>query len=51
MERRIRMVHQKNGDAETGFYCDLCSNHGDIKWPCRTIRALENRDADWMAEQ
>lgn len=51
MERRIRMVHRKKRlDGGGGSYCDLCSNHGDIHWPCRTIRALEDRDRSWMEE-
>lgn len=50
MERRIRMVHKKVRLTDDSFYCDLCSNHGDIQWPCRTIRAMENRDRTWMSE-
>ncbi|MEW1754122.1 hypothetical protein [Streptomyces angustmyceticus] len=35
---RVRALHQHNRDAD---YCDLCSNHGDVAWPCATLRALE----------
>ncbi|MEW9521748.1 hypothetical protein [Streptomyces tubercidicus] len=35
---RVRALHQHNEDAD---YCDLCSNHGDITWPCSTIAALD----------
>ncbi|MFI7096748.1 hypothetical protein [Streptomyces lydicus] len=35
---RARALHQRNEDAG---YCDLCSNHGDITWPCATIAALD----------
>ncbi|WP_446458676.1 hypothetical protein [Streptomyces rochei] len=34
----VRDLHQRQPDAD---YCDLCSNHGDIDWPCATIRALD----------
>ncbi|MFJ6608182.1 hypothetical protein [Streptomyces lydicus] len=34
---RVRAVHQRNKAAD---YCDVCSKHGDITWPCATIRAL-----------
>lgn len=50
MERRIRMVHRKVRLTDDSFYCGLCSDHGDIQWPCRTIRAMENRDRTWMSE-
>ncbi|MGO1791707.1 MAG: hypothetical protein ACTHZ5_15970 [Micrococcaceae bacterium] len=29
-------------DAEAG-YCEVCANHGDIEWPCATVRALTPR--------
>jgi hypothetical protein len=51
MERRIRMVHKRVRLSEDSWYCYLCSNHGDIQWPCRTIQALENRDPGWMEER
>ncbi|MFF7411612.1 hypothetical protein [Streptomyces lydicus] len=35
---RVRSLHQHNEDAG---YCDLCSKHGDITWPCATIAALD----------
>ncbi|MEU0624960.1 hypothetical protein ABZ329_29385 [Streptomyces rubiginosohelvolus] len=39
--QRVRALHEKrDSDAGTGAYCDVCSNHGDISWPCTTIRAL-----------
>lgn len=34
----VRALHQRQPDAD---YCDLCSNHGDITWPCPTIAALD----------
>ena len=34
----VRALHQQQPDAG---YCDMCSNHGDITWPCATIRALD----------
>ncbi|MFD3336071.1 hypothetical protein ACFWV1_26005 [Streptomyces sp. NPDC058700] len=34
----VRDLHQRQPDAD---YCDVCSNHGDITWPCATIRALD----------
>jgi len=50
MERRIRMVHRKIKLTDNSWYCDLCSNHGDIQWPCRTIQAMENRDDAWRRQ-
>uniref|UniRef100_UPI0030E0A33E hypothetical protein n=1 Tax=Streptomyces tubercidicus TaxID=47759 RepID=UPI0030E0A33E len=35
---RARALHQHNEDAS---YCDVCSNHGDLAWPCATIAALD----------
>ncbi|MFF8784770.1 hypothetical protein [Streptomyces sp. NPDC015125] len=35
---RIHSLHKYVPDAD---YCDLCSNHGDITWPCATVRALD----------
>lgn len=29
-------------DAGAG-YCEVCANHGDIEWPCATVRALTPR--------
>ncbi|MFE7780355.1 hypothetical protein [Streptomyces nigrescens] len=40
---RVRALHQLNEDAG---YCDLCSNHGDIAWPCATLRALDGADGE-----
>lgn len=39
---RVRALHQLN---ERAGYCDVCSNHGDITWPCATIRALDGTAA------
>lgn len=33
-----RLLHKHNAEDD---YCDLCSNHGDVDWPCATIRALD----------
>ena len=35
---QVRVLHRHNRDAD---YCDLCANHGDVDWPCATIRALD----------
>ncbi|MEU1088952.1 hypothetical protein ABZ401_19315 [Streptomyces sp. NPDC005892] len=41
--RRIRAQHERReSHTPLGAYCDLCSNHGDITWPCATISALES---------
>lgn len=50
MERRIRMVHNKLQTSDGTWYCELCQDHGDIQWPCRTIQALENRDDAWRRQ-
>jgi len=44
---RVRALHQHNEDAG---YCDLCSNHGDITWPCATIHALDDTAPKPVAE-
>lgn len=41
MERRLRMLHRKTRLTDGQWYCDLCSNHGDIHWPCETIKVME----------
>jgi hypothetical protein len=40
--QRVRELHQHQPDAD---YCDVCSNHGDIDWPCATIRALDGTES------
>src|SRR5690242_14711646 len=43
--QRVRTLHERrDSEAGTGAYCDLCSNHGDITWPCATIRALDGTE-------
>lgn len=37
----VAALHTHNTDAD---YCDLCANHGDIQWPCATIRALNPQE-------
>lgn len=37
---RVRALHAYDADAD---YCVVCSNHGDIQWPCRTIAVLEEQ--------
>lgn len=37
---RVRDLHERRDSDAGGSYCNLCSNHGDITWPCATIRAL-----------
>lgn len=32
----VRGVHARDEDAD---YCTVCSNHGDVQWPCRTVVA------------
>ena len=34
-------VHEKRDGADGSLYCALCSNHGDIRWPCATVEAME----------
>jgi hypothetical protein len=41
MERRLRMVHRKRQASDGSWYCELCADHGDIQWPCETIRVME----------
>lgn len=37
----VLTVHEERESAYVGgSYCDLCSNHGDITWPCATVKAL-----------
>jgi hypothetical protein len=41
----VRDLHERR-DSDTGKdYCDVCSNHGDIDWPCATIRALDGTES------
>ncbi|MEU8682900.1 hypothetical protein [Streptomyces sp. NPDC048611] len=39
--KRVRSVHRRREGDSGSTYCEPCSNHGDIQWPCATIRALE----------
>lgn len=34
----VRDLHERNPEAD---YCAVCSNHGDITWPCATIAVLD----------
>lgn len=38
----VRDLHDRRdaNDGAGSAYCDVCANHGDITWPCATIRAL-----------
>lgn len=36
---RVRALHVRDEDAN---YCTVCSNHGDINWPCATIAAIDD---------
>ena len=38
--QRVRALHERI-DGAGGPYCDVCSNHGDIGWPCATLTALD----------
>lgn len=38
---RVRALHERMEGYGDFDYCDVCSNHGDIRWPCATIRAIE----------
>ncbi|MEU5824879.1 hypothetical protein [Streptomyces sp. NPDC047803] len=43
--QRVRNLHERRETEDgTGAYCDLCSSHGDINWPCATIRALDGAE-------
>lgn len=39
---RARALHMYVEDAG---YCDVCSNHGEVTWPCATIAALDGQEA------
>ena len=41
---RVRALHERYESDGGGAYCNLCSNHGDIDWPCATIRALDGAE-------
>jgi hypothetical protein len=30
----VRALHERDPEAD---YCVVCSNHGDITWPCATV--------------
>lgn len=40
----VRDLHERREGTDGSAYCDLCSNHGDITWPCATIRALDSTE-------
>jgi hypothetical protein len=39
-EQAVARIHERIAGADGSEYCDLCSNHGDVHWPCATMRAL-----------
>lgn len=39
---RVRAVHEQLGGTGEDAFCYVCSNHGDIDWPCRTVAAIDN---------
>lgn len=44
LDRKVAAVvtlHAYN--AEAG-YCEVCADHGDIEWPCATVRALNPQE-------
>lgn len=38
---RVRAVHERIGGPGDDAFCYVCSNHGDIEWPCRTVAAID----------
>lgn len=40
---RVRALHERRVDAGGEGYCYLCSDHGDISWPCKTVKAIEGK--------
>ena len=38
---RVRDLHTR---YEGGGSCEVCSNHGDVQWPCATLRALDSQE-------
>lgn len=42
---RVRALHERREGDDGSTYCDVCSNHGDVTWPCATIAALEGQEA------
>ncbi|MFF8458898.1 hypothetical protein ACF06T_30685 [Streptomyces albidoflavus] len=41
---RVRALHERRDGAGGEGYCDLCANHGDVSWPCKTIAALDREE-------
>lgn len=37
----VAALHVHNADAD---YCEVCADHGEIQWPCATIRALNPQE-------
>ncbi|HET6634405.1 MAG TPA: hypothetical protein VFH77_05190 [Streptomyces sp.] len=37
---RVRAVHERIGGPGDDAFCYVCSNHGDIDWPCATVAAI-----------
>lgn len=44
-------VHEKREGADGSVYCDLCSNHGDVHWPCATVEAMDQAVVEAQALQ
>ncbi|MFE4915787.1 hypothetical protein ACFRCX_30245 [Streptomyces sp. NPDC056652] len=42
--QRARDLHERREGDSNSAYCDVCANHGDIAWPCATIRALNGTE-------
>lgn len=43
-EAAVRKLHERREGDDGSLYCDLCSNHGDITWPCATVRVLSSAE-------
>ncbi len=40
--QRVLVLHECREKGENA-YCYLCSDHGDISWPCKTVKAIEGK--------
>lgn len=39
---RVRALHEQLGGRGEDAYCYVCSDHGDIDWPCATVAAIDD---------
>lgn len=38
---RVLALHHRIDASDDSWLCEVCSNHGDVFWPCATVKAVK----------